>query len=196
MEFVRDDRVLSGTLANLKQLFESVPLTDVKVPGFLVDGAVGKVFHHRLLDVYLHFENGTVVRCSSIEQYDKLRFAVVDRVTFDFEIGEDHEYAVTSIAELCLKAPSEPRYIESMYLVTAPGISLENGVVKCAGLGIQKDDFLFLDPVNLYGIKIGKRLDYDAWLKEFAGRGDVLEELLWRHGERHLHRARTFGGGR
>jgi hypothetical protein len=167
-------------------------LTDVSVAGFIRNTLGGWQFHHRLVDIFLHFTDGTILQCSSIDQYDKLRLQTVDRVTFNFELGEDEEYAISSIAKLCLRSPQEPRYVVSMYLVISETTSINDGVVKCAAFELEQDDFLFLDPITLSGIQIGKREAYESWLREFGGRGDGLTELVWRHGDQSPRPGRTF----
>jgi hypothetical protein len=169
-------------LDGITDRLSSGPLTDVQVAGFVLETPARREFHHRLIDVYLQIGPDGWLRCSSIEQYSKLQMSLAEGIALDFSLPDDAEYAVSSIAALCLEHPHTKRPIEFLTMVASDAASAQAGVVECASFGIQGGDCLFLDPWNLFGVQIGGCAAYTAWLREFREHEGARFEVVWRRG--------------
>lgn len=170
------------TLDALIQRLSSGALSDVQVTGFLVQDGGPPRCHLRLVDVYLQLGPGSWIRCSSVE-HSWLRMALVDEIALDFGVPEGATRAVTSIPELCLAHPDSIRPIESLWMVADDLAAADTGVVDCACFDIQGGQCLFLDPMHLFGIRIGGPIERAAALAELAKHEAERFELLWRRGD-------------
>lgn len=164
----------------------SVDLADLEVAGTMDQDGGAYRFRHRLIDVYLRFGPEGRLRCSSIDQYSRLRIEPTDDIALDFGLLEGETYATTSIADLCLAQPGSARSIDAVSMIAWNRADAQAGVVECASFEIQGADCLFLDPRNLFGVRIGGRAERAAWLTEFADHERTRFELIWRRGTDHL----------
>jgi hypothetical protein len=153
-------------------------LTDLLVAGYLTAEGGVKRFHPRLMDVFLDF-NGTLIRCSSVDQYGALAMSLVDEVPFDFEIMDGDTHCVAPVSELCLKMPNSEQNIRSLRVLVDRDSRPDDGIFRCAGLSVGANDYLFLDPMNLFGIQLGKREDELVWERDTPEPEEGWEELSW-----------------
>ena len=169
-----------SVIKSITDLFKSKPLVDITVAGISHTRTGIKRFVPSLMDVYLHFDERLLLRCSSIEQYSRLRIALTEEIEEERDIPSDSEFCTCSLSKVLLKYPDEARYITSLKMVSNNRDELEDGVVACAGFDIQGEGFLFMDPMTLIGIQLGGSQRYNEWLEEFKGRWEQMAEYVWR----------------
>jgi hypothetical protein len=158
---------------------QSKPLTDILVVGYVDNSDGARRFHPRLTTVYLQFAHEFMVRCTSIDQYDKLKLDLVREISFDFPLRDDQSYCTSSIAELLLATPYWDQHVTAIRVYIDQDSRLSEGIVKCAGLRIQDVDSLFLDPTHIFGIQLGKREAEKMWAGENAGAAGRYSLLTW-----------------
>src|SRR5262249_40379115 len=142
-------------IKSLITAIQSNTITDIFIVGYIDYCGATKQFHPMLENIYIELGQ-QLLRCSSIEQYDKLRMTLVEKITCDFEIDDDDEFCIISISQMYLLNSHVPNYITSLHVFVNGECHPQEGVFKCAGLGIGDHDYLFLDPTHIFGIHLGK----------------------------------------
>ena len=170
--------ILISQINQIINIFQSHPLTDMLIVGYIDSDKTRKQFHTIQEDLYLEFGN-SFLRCSSVNQYDKLRMKIVNQIEFDFELEEDDEFCVCSVFNMYLFDPYGTNQITSAEFLVNDRCNIEEGIVKCAKFNIGIKDELFLDPTHTFGIQInGNRT-----IKEWIDKRDYIEseysQLVW-----------------
>lgn len=168
-----------GTIINLLQ---SHSLTDMLIVGYIDSDSDNTIkrFNPIQEDIYLEFGH-SLLRCSSVNQYDQLRMRVVDKIEFDFEfeIEEDDEFCVCSVGNMYLFDPYGKNQITSAQFLLDEEGNLDEGVVKCAKFSIGSKDYLFLDPTHTFGIQINGERSLIEWIEKKAYGNHKYREFVW-----------------
>ncbi len=173
--------MVRGFLMNqIINLLQSHPLTDILSVGYINSDDTIKKFHIIEEDVYLEFGN-SLLRCSSVNQYDKLRMKIVNQIEFDFdfELEEDDEFCVCSVFNIYLFDPYGTNQITSAEFLVDERCNIEEGIVKCAKFNIGIKDELFLDPTHTFGMKINENRTIKEWIEKKAYGESEYSELVW-----------------
>ena len=173
-----------SSIDELAALMFAAPLSDLTVAGFTRPVGDAVQFHPALLDLYLHFGRETMIRCTSISGYDRLRCRPVSGRAYPPEIPDGGEPAFSSIADIRLKPAYSTPLVQGFRYVPVNAADSATGVVRCAALLLEGDDVLFLDPMNVFGIRAGDDTDYRRWVDEFAARESLREVSLYPDGSR------------
>lgn len=159
-------------------VLKSHSITDIFIVGFIDNSDDLKEFYPKPTDVYLEFGN-TLLRCSSVNQYDKLRMAVVEKIEFDFEIEEDCEFCFCRVSNMYLSASYGTNKITSAQFLLDDESNLDEGMVKCARLSIDNGDYLFLDPTHTFGLQINGKRSIIEWIEKNAYGTPKYSEFVW-----------------
>lgn len=170
--------ILMNSINQIINLLQSHPLTDILSVGYINSDDTIKKFHIIQEDVYLEFGN-SLLRCSSVNQYDKLRIKIVNQIEFDFELEEDDEFCVCSIFNMYLFDPYGTNQITSAEFLVDNQCNIEEGIVKCAQFNIGIKDELFLDPTHTFGIQINGNRTIKEWIEKKAYGESEYSELVW-----------------
>ncbi|MEQ8754929.1 MAG: hypothetical protein RID09_15640 [Coleofasciculus sp. G1-WW12-02] len=169
-------------LDQIISLIKSSPLTDIITVGFIDhDNDIDvKMFNIIQTELYLEFEP-YFIRCSSINQYDKLKMEVVDKIVFDFKIEEGDEYCISSISDMYLFDPYGTNEITSIEFLLDQEIDIDEGVFKCVQLNIGSKDKIFLDPTHTFGIKINGKSSFIEWIDNKIAQPNYssYSKLVW-----------------
>lgn len=166
-------------LGDVVELISSSRLRDILVPGFYSHDERFPVFQPQPMAIYLVFTERVIV-CESVDQYYRLRIAVVDEINPDVTVDEDDEVGLASVFELFLgDAYDSVRCTHFRYFTDGDG-DFANGVVKCAELCFEGNKTLFLDPTHTFGIQIGNSAQLDRWLEDYFNTSDEYTEHWWR----------------
>jgi hypothetical protein len=157
-------------------------LSDVIVAGSLKAGGRAKRFKPSLTAVYLDFK-GTLIRCSSVNQYSALEMRLVDEIDLTFDIMEGDERCVAPVSALCLRVPGWDHNIRSLRVLVEPGIGPEAAIFACAGIGVGESDYLFFDPMSISGIRLGEEADEIVWERDRVAPEQGWDELVWLKGQ-------------
>lgn len=177
-----------SALQNLLDLLERCALTDIWVGGWLAplsgEQASWQKFTPDLMTVYLEFGD-VIVRCNSIEQYSYLSMKVEDRIVQDPRLAED-DYCITFAKEFLLRS-TDPMQVLKFLGYYNSNTDLAGGIFLAAEFvlgGYGYAESLFLDPQNLFGIRIGKERERERWLEQLgrvtaAGLIPKMEQFVW-----------------
>ncbi|MBD2769992.1 hypothetical protein IC235_19060 [Hymenobacter sp. BT664] len=165
-------------------LIQHQPLTDLLLVGYIDQDDTVKRFNPIHTEVYLEF-GLSLLHCSSVDQYDKLRMRIVDKIAlaFDFEIEEGNELGICSIFEMYLFDPYGTNQITAAQLLLDEECDLDEGVVKCAGFNIGSKDYLFLDPTHTFGVQINGKRSIKEWIERNVHRTPKYREFVWDRSE-------------
>ncbi|HEY9892651.1 MAG TPA: hypothetical protein V6D37_12790 [Candidatus Sericytochromatia bacterium] len=165
-------------------LLQSQALTDMLLVGYIEQDDTIKRFNPIQEEVYLEFGH-SLLRCSSINQYDKLRIRIVDKMAFDFgfEIEEGDELGICSIFNMYLFDPYGTNQITAAQFLLDEECNLDEGVVKCAGFSIGSKDYLFLDPTHTFGIQINGKRSLREWIEKKGYGKPEYREFVWNGSE-------------
>ena len=160
-------------ISELLDFFRGSRLTDIYVPGFIDDGG-GSVMHKRLLQGgrqfhpmsdNLYLEAGDqLLRCRAPEQNSRMRVTRTSNIECSFEIDPDDTFGAVSVFRFVRQSAEHSALVLRVDVFLGEGCDAEHCVFAALGLSLSGDDYLFLDPLDFDGIRIGDDRSRDSWL--------------------------------
>lgn len=144
------------------------PLSDVIVAGFVDDSNGVKMFHPMMDQVYLKLGSALFMLSSSGE-HSSLLVQRIARVTREFDIDEDDEFCTCSVAQMFLSAPYADSTICSIDWLYGPTSDGTARTLKALGLLLERQEYMFFDPLNYFGIQIGGKDRREAFIDQNSG---------------------------
>ncbi|MGO4543008.1 hypothetical protein [Paenibacillus sp. 2TAB19] len=150
-------------LQNILNIIKGKSIEDINLTGFiyLEDNGIYE-FTPMLRFVYVRFES-EYLEFESINQYSRLKIAVVPTIRHNFELVEDFLPAVSSINDLVLISASSLTNIVSS--ITIYNLEETDTEITCDSILIRlrNKQVLFFDPTFISGINIGGIEQYEFW---------------------------------
>ena len=168
----------------LVSFLETASLTGIFAGAFIDEDDEPKRVRLLLECIYLEFDD-QLLRCSSIGQFDQLALELVGDVdptasARDARLFEDYEFCLVPLTNLFVgEALSSHRVMGIRCLLDARA-DAERGIVTVAAMFLENGETLFLDPRNTFGVRIGNKLDFDAWVRLNTEGDSNLREFAWK----------------
>jgi hypothetical protein len=169
-------------ISELLGILEQSSLTDIYVPGFIDDGTGsatkkylpqgGRQFHPMSDNVYLQFVD-RLLRCRAPEQHSRMSVVPVEQIECGFEIDLDDTFGVTSVFRLARQSGGDSARVLRLDVFLGEGCDLEHCVFAALGLLLDGEDYLFLDPLDFDGIRIGSDRMREAWVSYWGDKCSV-----------------------
>ncbi len=174
----------SAELTAILGMMRTVDLRDIYIEGYVDDGhgvnptyLVRKGIRHfvsRWSAVYLDLE-GTLVRLSVDEPSAGVKVASVTSFTMGQEVDEEDEPAITSLGALLMNMEGQGVRLTRFEAFLGTPEQTRAGIFRALGFAFPHphsappERYLFVDPLNLDGIAIGRREEREAWITAAPG---------------------------
>ena len=167
-------------IKDLFNILKSNPITNIFIVGYIDSDSNLKRFNVIQVELYLEFKD-FLLRCSSVNQYSKLKIDIVDEISyvFDWQIEEEDEFCYCSISDMYLSDPYGTNMISSAEFLLDDECNIDDGLVQCARLSIGDKDYLFLDPTHTFGIQINKQTSMSEWIQNKAYKKIEYKNSIW-----------------
>jgi hypothetical protein len=180
MNMANLDKV-SGSMLKVLELLEDEPLTDLLVEGFLdYDPALkSRRFHVMLKDIYLEFGH-SLLHCASVG-WSNLQLEVVDHITCDFDIDKNDEFCVGSLYDLYSRQYYKTSFVAKTRVFIDSATDINSGLLACVAFGYRDGSYIFLNPLNTFGIHVGTEQHLNEWIRANMASGTEMkyEERAW-----------------
>jgi hypothetical protein len=112
--------------------------------------------------------------------------SIVEKMENDpiIEQESDFELCVCSVSELYLKYIYDENRVTHLIAYLDSESRIEEGVVKAAEFQLGESGVVFLDPFNLFGIRIGTEQQRDEWLRTRSDTTNITREVFLVEGSR------------
>jgi len=175
-------------ITDIFSLLESKPLTDILLTGFFIaesDRPDCQRFVPNLTRIYLEFGDQFLL-CTSINQYDQLKIEIAAKMTQDpiTEEETDFDFCICSVRELYLNNLYSENFVTGFFAFLDEGSDPDSGIVKSAEFRLGVHGSIFLDPLNLFGIRIGTEQQRDEWIENWASNREEqhpFQQLTWKN---------------
>jgi hypothetical protein len=153
------------------------------IPTQYLGGRRVRQFVARWSSVYLELEDA-LVRLSVDVPSAGVRIARVASFSFDDAVDEDDEFGVARLGSLLIDMNEQNVRVTALEAFLGTDVQSRSGVLRALGLvfphccSSPPERYLFIDPLNLDGIALGRREERDAWMKAAP---NVVTQV-WRFG--------------
>lgn len=163
----------------LTTIFATKELSDIIIPGFVWDHRNVRTFTPVLKAIYLEFEDRLVL-LQSIGRHWRLQMSLADQIECHFDLDPKDEFAVSSVLEV-LGGEGGCSVTRVQTWVSAD-CDAASGIVKGALFHLNASPCqLFIDPLNIFGIRLTVPTDLDGWLEWYSHTDGPLAEESWQH---------------
>ncbi|MCR5609413.1 MAG: hypothetical protein K6G26_10150 [Lachnospiraceae bacterium] len=159
----------------LNQLYKN-KIEKIYVTGFIdIENGIAEFYPD--YTTYYILIKGRYLKLESIEQYSKLKFELVDNISFDFsyEIEDEMYKAVSSVEELILTNS----LLAGNNIVKIIFYNLDESKVTCLAMEIilENGQMIFFDPTYVCGICAGGEKQKSVWLNSCDNK-IIVKELV------------------
>jgi hypothetical protein len=161
------------TISELLEILKRSPLTDIYVPGFIDDGGGdlakshlpegGRQFHPMTDNVYLELGD-RLLRIRAPEDRGRMRVEPAERIECSFELDPDDTFGVVSVLRSKLVSTRATGRVLRLDVFLGEACNLDRCIFASLGLMLDGDDYIFFDPLDYDGIRIGGARARDAWI--------------------------------
>jgi hypothetical protein len=174
-------------ISELLCVLESSPIADIYVPGFIDDGTGstshkylpqgGCEFHFMADDMYLQM-GSRLIHCHAPEQGSRMSVTLAEQIVCMFDIDPDDTFGVASVFRLSRRSGSDSARVLRLDVFLGDGCDAENCVFAALGVLLEGDDYLFFDPMDFDGIRIGDDRARDAWVTYWETKYSMSSYML------------------
>jgi hypothetical protein len=165
------------------ELLQTESLTEILSGGYIDDDDEPKRSRLLLRCIYLAFGD-RLLRCTSVGQFDQLKFDIVEHVdpTFssdDLRIFQEYQFCLIPLTNLFVtEALSNHRVVGLRYFFDSRA-DPTRGIVTTAAMFLERGEVLFLDPRNTFGVHVGNKLAFEAWIRFNVVGTSTYREFTW-----------------
>ncbi len=81
------------------------------------------------------------------------------------DVFEEYKFSTSSLLGMFFYEDRGKAYIDKIELYCDSEENYRNGIVKCLGLDVRNNSYIFLNPLSFHSLEIGKRDERDEWFE-------------------------------